>query len=186
MSTAEKTMTADELIRMADDGWRYELVEGELRKISPPGSQHGAIALDLGWRLAQFVNQNKLGQVFAAETGFLISRDPDTVRAPDVAFVSKSQIQRCGLPVSYYPEAPALVVEVVSPDDTAEEVDSKMRCWLNAGTQLAWVVYPGGRTITVYRSLDDIRVLTEADTLSGENVVPGFECPVADIFQSIQ
>lgn len=186
MSTAEKTMTADELIRMKDDGWRYELVEGELRKMSPPGSQHGAIAYDLGLQLGLFVIQKNLGRVFAAETGFLVSRHPDTVRAPDVAFVSKSQLERCGIPETYYPEAPALVVEVVSPDDTAEEVDSKMRCWLNAGTQLAWVVYPRGRTITVYRSLNDIRVLTEADSLSGEKVVPGFEIPVAHIFQSIQ
>lgn len=186
MSTAEKTMTADELLRMPDDGWRYELVRGELRKMSPPGSQHGAIAQDLAWRLAQFVKQHDLGQVFAAETGFLISRDPDTVRAPDAAFVNKSQLDRFGLPVAYFPEAPALAVEVVSPDDTAEEVDSKIRCWLSAGTLLAWVVYPGGRTITVYRSLDDIRVLTEADTLSGENVVPGFECQVSEIFSSIR
>lgn len=186
MSTAEKTMTADELLRMPEDGWRYELVAGELRKMSPPGFQHGAIAQDLGWRLSASVNQNKLGQVLAAETGFLVSRDPDTVRAPDIAFVSNDQLKRYGMPVKYFPEAPALAVEVVSPDDTAEEVDSKIRCWLSAGTLLAWVVYPGGRTITVYRSLDDIRVLTEADTLSGENVVPGFECQVSEIFSSIR
>jgi len=182
MSTAAKIMTADELLRLPDDGYRYELIEGELRKMTPPGYEHGIVGQSLAWRLAAFVHQNKLGHVPLAETGFLISHDPDTVRAPDVSFVSKAQVQRCGLPVSYFPEAPALAVEVVSPDDTAEEVDSKIRQWISAGTKLAWVVYPRGRTVTVYRSLDDIRVLTEKDQLEGEDVVPGFRCRVADIF----
>jgi Uma2 family endonuclease len=184
MSTAAKPMTADELLRLSDDGYRYELIEGELRKMSPPGYEHGIVGQSLAWRLAAFVHQHDLGQVSAAETGFVLGRDPDTVRAPDVAFVSKEQIQRCGSPVSYFPEVPALAVEVVSPDDTAEEVDSKIRHWLSAGTKLAWVVYPRGRTVTIYRSLDDIRVLTDKEQLDGEDVVPGFQCRIADIFVS--
>jgi Uma2 family endonuclease len=186
MSTALRTMTADELLRMPEDGNRYELLEGELHQMAPPGSQHGWVGHNLGWRLGQFVQSKNLGGVFAAETGFLLSRDPDTVRSPDIAFVSQEQLVRCGLPVGYFPEAPALAVEVVSPGDTAEEVDSKVRCWLAAGTRLAWVVYPGGRTITVYRSLDDIHVLTEADTLTGDMVVSGFECAVADLFSGLK
>lgn len=184
MSTAAKLVTAEELLRLPDDGYRYELLEGELRKMTPPGYEHGAITLSVAWRLAQFVTERNLGQVLAAETGFILGHDPDTVRAPDVAFVSKEQIHRCGSPVSYFPEAPALAVEVVSPDDTAEEVDSKIRHWLRAGTKLAWVVYPRGRTVTVYRCLDDIRVLTDKDQLDGEDVVPGFQCRIADIFVS--
>jgi len=184
MSTAARITTADELLRMPDDGFRYDLVEGELHKMTPAGSEHGAIAQSLGWRLGKFVEDHGLGQVFAAETGFLIGRDPDTVRAPDVAFARKEQVERCGLPSTFFPEAPALVVEVVSPDDTAEKVDAKIRNWLSAGSELAWVVYPGGRTVTVYRSLDEIRVLTEQDQLDGENVVPGFQRRVADIFVS--
>lgn len=186
MSIVARTMTAAELLRMPEDGYRYELVEGELHQMAPPGFQHGIVGQDLASRLTAFVRSKSLGLVTAAETGFLISRDPDTVRAPDIAFVTKDQLARCGMPVGYFPEAPALAVEVVSPSDTAEEVDSKIRSWLTAGTQLAWVVYPGGRTVTVYRSLDDIHVLTEKDKLVGNSVVPGFECAVADLFVGIK
>jgi Uma2 family endonuclease len=186
MSIVARTMTAAELLRMPEDGYRYELVEGELHQMAPPGFLHGMIGNDLSWRLAQYIQANGLGVVLAAETGFILDRNPDTVRAPDIAFVSKAQLYRHGLPEGYFPESPALAVEVVSPSDTAEEVDSKVRSWLTAGTQLAWVVYPGGRSITVYRSLDDIHVLTEKDKLVGNSVVPGFECAVADLFVGIK
>ena len=186
MSTALRTMTADELLRMPEDGSRYELLEGELHQMSPPGFLHGIVGDELESRLSEYVRRKSLGRVTLAETGFLLSHDPDTVRAADIAFVSEEQLGRCGFPATYFPEAPALAVEVVSPGDTAEEVDSKVRCWLAAGTRLAWVVYPSGRTITVYRSLDDIHVLTEADKLTGDMVVPGFECAVADLFSGIK
>lgn len=186
MSIVARTMTADELLRMPADGYRYELIEGELHQMAPPGFQHGLIGNDLSWRPAQYVQANQLGVVLAAETGFLLDRNPDTVRAPDIAFVSKSQLDRHGLPEGYFPEAPALAVEVVSPGDTAEEVDSKVRAWLAAGSQQAWVVYPGGRSVTVYRSLDDIRVLTEKDELIGDTVVPGFKCAVSDLFSGLK
>lgn len=185
MSTAAKFVTADELLSMPDDGSRYELLAGELRKMSPPGFQHGVVVQDLAWRLSEYVTRNELGLITAAETGFLIARNPDTVRAPDIGFVTNAQLERCGLPESYFPEAPALVVEVVSPDDTAEEVDAKIRCWLGAGTRTAWVVYPRGRTLTAYRSLQDICVLCEQDQLSGEDQIPGFSCPVAELFGRI-
>lgn len=184
MSTATKITTADELLRMPDDGFRYELIEGDLIKMSPAGFEHGVVTQNLSELLSQFVKSQKLGLVPTAETGFLLSREPDTVRAPDVSFVTNEQLERCGLPVSYFPEAPALAVEVVSPDDTAEKVDSKIREWVRAGTKLAWVVYPGGRSVTVYRALDDIRVLSEKDNLEGNELIPGFACPVADIFVS--
>lgn len=186
MSVALRTMTADELLRMSEDGYRYELIEGELRQMSPPGFQHGVIGEDLASRLSDFVKRHNLGRIAAAETGFLIARNPDTVRAPDIAFVSQEQLARCGIPTGYFPESPALAVEVVSPDDTAEEVDNKIRCWLAAGTRLAWVVYPRGRSVTVYRSLDDIHVLTENDQLTGDPVVPGFTCAIAELFSGIK
>ena len=185
MSTALRTMTADELLRMPEDGSRYELLEGELHQMAPPGFQHGVVGDDLASRLSVYVRNQSLGRV-TGEVGFLLSRNPDTVRAPDIAFVSNEQLARCGFPAAYFPEAPALAVEVVSPGDTAEEVDSKIRCWLAAGTKLAWVVYPGGRTVTVYRSLNDIHVLTEKDKLTGNSVVPGFECAVADLFSGLK
>jgi Uma2 family endonuclease len=186
MSTALRTMTADELIRMPEDGYRYELIEGELHQLLLLGAQQGCICGNLSSRLTSYVRSGNLGAVVAGGTGFLIARDPDTVRAPDIAFVSQEQLVRCGIPTGHFPEAPALAVEVVSPGDTAEEVDSKIRCWLAAGTKLAWVVYPRGRTVTVYRSLDDIHVLTEKDQLTGDPVVPGFACAVADLFSGIK
>jgi Uma2 family endonuclease len=108
--------------------------------------------------------------------------DPDTVLAPDCSFVRKERIGVLGIPKEYFPEAPALVVEVVSPGDTAEEVDDKIRRWFAAGAELGWVVYPRGRTATVYHGLDDIRVLMADDTLDGGAVVPGFRCRVGDLF----
>jgi Uma2 family endonuclease len=185
MSTATRPTTADELLRMPHDGFRYDLVEGELRKMSPPGSVHGFITVEVTVRLGDYVSRNKLGGVFAAETGFRIDRDPDTVLAPDVAFVRKARLEVTGLPDAYYPEAPALVVEVVSPGDTAEEVEDKMRRWFGAGVELGWVIYPKGRTVTVYRGLDDIRVLDSDDMLDGNSVVPGFSCRVGDLFSAL-
>ena len=182
MSTATRITTATELLRLPRGEFRYELIAGELFTMSPAGAEHGSIAQKIGWRLAKHVEENDLGEVFPAETGFLIARDPDTVRAPDAAFVSSGQLARTEMTTAYYPEAPALAVEVVSPDDTAEAVDDKIRSWLAAGTKLAWVIYPKGRTVTVYRSLDDIQGLSEKDSLSGESVVPGFSCAIADLF----
>jgi len=182
MSTATRITTATQLLCLPRGEFRHELIEGELRTMSPAGAEHGAIAQNLSWRLAKHVQENVLGQIFTAETGFLIEREPDTVRAPDVAFVSNEQLNRYGMTSSYYPEAPVLAVEVVSPEDTAEAIDSKIRSWLAAGTKLAWVIYPKGRTVTVYRSLNDIQVLSEQGFLSGESVVPEFSCAIADLF----
>ena len=185
MSIATRITTADELLHLPDDGYRYDLVEGELRKMSPPGSAHGHVVMEVSFRLAEHVRRNDLGNVFAAETGFRIGRNPDTVLAPDVSFIRKERIAVTGIPQAYFPEAPALVVEVVSPGDTAEEVDDKMRRWFAADVELGWVVYPKGRTVTVYRGLDDICVLTESDTLDGGLVVPGFSCGVGELFTAL-
>ncbi len=154
--------------------------------MSPAGFEHGVIAQRLGARLSLFVEQQNLGMVPTAETGFILEEKPDTVRAPDVSFVSNEKLERCGMTAKYFPEAPDLAVEVVSPDDTAEAVDAKVRDWLAADTKLVWIIYPKGRTVTVYRSLDDIQVLGEQDMLSGEAIAPGFTCAVADIFPPIK
>jgi len=186
MSTAEKLTTADELLRLPRGQFRYELVKGELHTMSPAGFEHGVIAQGIGTRLGMYVRDHDLGLVAGAETGFLIDRDPDTVLAPDAAFIRQARLDEIGLPKSFFPEAPTLVVEVASPGDTIEEVDTKIRRWLSAGAELAWVVNPSGRTVTIYRALDDIQVLTEKDTLSGDSVVPGFECRVADLFTGLK
>ena len=185
MSTATRITTADELLRMPDDGYRYELIEGELRKMSPAGTEHGYVISEIHGYLWMHVRKHRLGVVTGAETGFLIQQNPDTVLAPDVAFIGQERINAIGIPKSYFPEAPVLAVEVVSPDDTAQEVDEKMQRWLAAGVEIGWVIYPRGRTVTVYRALDDIHVLTSNDMLDGGSVVPGFSCRVGDLFSAL-
>lgn len=182
MATALKEYTAEELLRMPDDGFRYELLKGELRKMAPAGSQHGRIAMRLATPLSNHVTANGLGEVFAAETGFKLTSNPDTVRAPDVAFVSKARLSEVGDVEGYWPGPPDLAVEVVSPGDSYGEVEDKVFEWLSAGTRLVIVVTPRTRTVTVYRSLSDIQALTERDTLEGGDVVPGWTLPVRGIF----
>lgn len=182
MSVTTQLMTAEELFRMPQDGFRYELVKGELKRMAPAGSEHGVFEMNLGSPLHQYVKAHNLGLVFGAETGFTIATDPDTVRAPDIAFVRRERIPKEGIPKGYWPGPPDLAVEVISPNDTYEEVEEKVAEWLAAGTAMVWALNPRRRTVTVYRSLTDITVLTENDELTGEDVVPGFRCRVADIF----
>jgi Uma2 family endonuclease len=182
MATQVQTIRAEDLLRMPEDGFRYELVRGELRKMTPAGHEHGKISVKITWRLAQYVESNSLGTVYAAETGFLLSSEPDTVRAPDVAFVRAERVAEVGDSEGYWPGAPDLAVEVISPGDVYGEVEEKVFDWLRAGTMMVVVVNPRQRAVTVYRSLTDIMVLTEADTLSGGKVVPGWALAVKDLF----
>ncbi|HEY4688926.1 MAG TPA: Uma2 family endonuclease [Anaerolineae bacterium] len=182
MITAEKLMTAEELLELSGKG-RYELVKGALVEMTPPGYEHGKYTNRLGYLITHHAVQNDLGEVVAAETGFRLSRNPDTVRAPDVAFVSKTR--RPAVPPTGYADfAPDLVVEVVSPNDDPDEIQSKVTDWLVAGVRLVLVVYPRSRQIAMYRSLREVTILTEADTLSAPDVLPGFACPVAELFAS--
>lgn len=183
MSTATtKLMTAEELFRMPDDGFRYELVRGELKRMSPTGDEHGRVTMELAGPLHQHVKRNNLGKVYAAETGFKLESDPDTVRAPDIAFVRLERIKEEPRVKSYRFGAPDLAVEVTSPSDRVSEVEEKVKEWLEAGAAMVWLVSPKLKTVTVYRSLTDIATLTEKDTLDGGDVVPGFQIPVAEIF----
>ena len=185
-TTLTKPMTADELLAMPDDGYRYELVKGELTRMAPTGHKHGIVTMDIAGPLHQHVRENNLGAVYGAETGFIITQNPDTVRAPDVAFVRRARLERAGDVKSYWIGQPDLAVEVVSPGDTVAEVEEKVAEWLEAGTGAVWVVSPKLRTVTVYRSLTDIVTLTEQDTLDGGNVVPGFQLPISLIFSEIK
>lgn len=182
MSTTTQLITADDLLRMPNDGLHYELVKGRLIAMPPAGNLHGKRAMRLGWRLAQHVEANHLGVVFAAETGFKLASDPDTVRGVDIAFVSQQRVDEVGDVEGYWPGAPDLAVEVVSPGDTYTAVEEKVAEYLDAGAKAVWVVNPRRRSITVYRSLSDITILTEQDTLDAEEVVPGFRCRVSEVF----
>ncbi len=183
MSTTEtKLVTADELLRMPDDGFRYELVRGELKRMSPTGDEHGEVTMRLASPLYQYVTLKNLGKVYAAETGFKLESDPDTVRAPDIAFVSMERIQAAGRIQGYRGGAPDLAVEVLSPGNTKREMAEKVKDYFAAGARLVWIVNPKLKTVTVYRSLTDIRTLTEKDTLDGGEVIPGFQYSITELF----
>src|ERR1044072_1845073 len=182
MSTEVQLMTADELLALPRGEFRYELVNGELKKMLPAGQRHGRIIVRLTAPLAKYVRDGRLGEVYAAETGFKLRSKPDTVLAADIAFVQKVRLEELGETESYWPSAPDLAVEVNSPSDTVREVEKKVREWLEFGTRLVWVVSTELHTVTVYRSVTGIAVLTENDTLDGGDVVTGFQIPVAEIF----
>lgn len=186
MSTAAHLMTAEELFRLPEEESRWcELIEGEIVRMSPPGFAHAIVSQRVSLLLLEFVERDRIGQVVVAEAGFLIGRNPDTVMAPDGAFVRQDRINAIGLTTAYFPEAPAMVFETISPTDRVSEVGRKMRRWLEGGGELAWVIDPATRTVTVYQAVDDIHILTEKDSLTGGNVLPGFECRVADLFAGL-
>lgn len=178
-----KLMTVEELEQMPDDGYRYDLVRGELVRMSPAGRRHGRVAFTLGFLLAPHVNEQALGELYAAETGFILARDPDLVRAPDVSFVRADRLTGEMSDDGYLNLAPDLAVEVVSPTDRYRQVLEKVMDYLNAGTPLVWVIEPRRRLVTVYTPDQSARILTEQDELDGGDVLPGFRTPVAAIFR---
>jgi Uma2 family endonuclease len=185
MTTTQTLMTEDDLLRMPDDGYRYELVEGELRQMSPTGYEHGRCTVNLSTLLAAHVRKHKLGDVLAAETGFVIARTKDgrvTVRAPDVAFVARGRVPAEADTSKFLELAPDLVAETLSPSDTAVEVEEKIASWLKAGVRVALVVNPASRSITLHRPSASINRLTDDDELDLGDVVEGFRCRVAEIF----
>jgi Uma2 family endonuclease len=182
MDVVRQQVTADELLHIPGDGFRYELVRGELRRTALGGNVHGRVATSFAWHLARHVEMSRLGTVYAAGTGFRLATDPDTVRAPDVAFVSRARVEAVGEVEGFWPEAPQLAVEVISPGDSYADVEEKVFDWLDAGTKMVVVVNPRQRSATVYRSPTDITALAEADVLEGGDVVPGFELVVQEIF----
>ena len=182
MRTKRKWLTAEELLRLSTTGRRYELVKGELFEMPPAGGRHGSVAMRIGALLNAHARANQLGEVFAAETGFVLRRDPDTVRAPDASFIAGDRLPEGELPVGYLEIIPDLAVEVVSPSDTPREVRDKVGDWLRAGTRLVWVIYPATRSVTVYRSIDDFETLSEGDELAGGEVIPGFPGSIRELF----
>jgi len=149
--------------------------------MTPAGFRHGRIACTVATMLRGFVEGHALGVVLGAETGFQIARDPDTVRAPDVAFVKAGRIPERE-PEGFFPGAPDLAVEVLSPNDSAGDVLAKVQDWLDAGCRSVWVLDPQTRTVTVYHTRRRIAVLSESETLEGGEVLPGFEVAVAGFF----
>jgi len=175
-------MTAQQLLRYRNEPYLQELIAGRLYEMEPPGAEHGAVALRIGRMLGNHVEEHGLGETFGAETGFQLARDPDTVRAPDAAFVRRERIEATGLPRGYWPGPPDVAVEVVSPNDRRPKVRAKALDWLDAGTRAVVVLDPPQRTATVYRGCDDVRELSGDNALDLDDVVPGFAPPADAVF----
>ena len=176
--------TAEDLAAMPADDNRYELIRGGLVEMSPAGAEHGELELEMGALMRNHVVPLKLGKVYGAETGFILSRDPDTVLAPDVAFVRADRLtgrrrDRRG----FLALVPDLIVEVISPSERPDKVADKLRDYLDAGVRLAWLLYPDPPAIAVHAPGRPVQMLYEGDWLDGEDVLPGFRVAVTDLFQ---
>lgn len=175
-----RPMTAEEFAEL-DPDLKAELVRGKVVPVALPRPRHAVITLEIGARLLRFVKARKLGYV-TVETGFLLARDPDTVRGPDVAFVSFERLGSQALPEGWLSCAPDLAVEVISPSERPKQVREKVQDWFAGGARRVWLVYPSTSSIYVLRSPTDVQILGPGDTLSGDDVLPGFTCPVAALF----
>ena len=183
MSAVKKhLLTADEFAALPRNGLRLELIRGEIVAMAPAFDDHGETAMSLSILLGQYVRTNKLGRMYAAETGFLIAENPDTVRAPDMAYIATDRMPPKG-PPGWVRVMPDLVAEVVSSGDRPAEISEKVQMWLDAGVKLVWVLYPTRQVIEVYQPNQAPVTLTGGAMVDGGSVVPGFSVPVAHIFE---
>ncbi len=181
--TTARLMTAEELLNLPDDGFRYELVRGKLRKRLPAGQNHGRYASNIHISLGGYAKANRLGRSYIADTGFILEMDPDHVRAPDFAFISNERLSEIGESDGFAQGAPDVAVEVISPNDRYTEVEEKVEDWLNAGCRAIVLVNPRRRTVNIHRSTTDMTTLTQSDTLELDDIVPGWRMPIQDIFE---
>lgn len=177
-------LTAEQLWAMPEaPGKRYELVKGELVEVSGAGALHNFIVALLFRLLDTHVRDRRLGVVATDGAGYVISREPDVMRLPDVSFVSRERVPESGIPEGYWPFTPDLAVEIVSPGDTANELHTKVREYLAAGTRLVWVVWPRRREVTVYHADGSESTLGAGSELSGGDVLPGLRVSIAELFE---
>jgi Uma2 family endonuclease len=176
-----RPVTAEELLRLPRGGQDHELIKGELRKMVPPGGEHGGIEATIAVILGGFVRRHGLGRVLTGDPGFVISRNPDTVRGPDVAFIRAGKPAAVALPKGFITEPPDLAVEVLSPTDVDAEVDAKVQEWLSAGCRMVWVVDPRRKTVAVHRPGTLTEFAADAE-IDGADVVPGFKCRAGEFF----
>ncbi|MCL2770479.1 MAG: Uma2 family endonuclease [Solirubrobacterales bacterium] len=181
-ANAPSVTTAEELWRMPGDALRRELVHGELREMSPAGARHGRVASAVGGLLRAHVSQTGCGVTFGAETGFVLSRDPDTVRAPDAAFISRARFAAVGDTEKFWPGAPDLAVEVLSPQDSFQRVQEKALEWIDSGCAAVMVLDPDRRSATIYRPGGRAQVHGVGETLDLDDAVPGFTVVVQELF----
>lgn len=183
METVVKIWSDEELMALPRDGVKRELLKGEII-MSPTGSEHGHICYLLIDAIGRHLRPNRVGLVFDSSTGFRLG--PDEVLSPDVAFVGKARL--AGLkrpPRSFFSGAPDLAVEVLSPSDTMEQMHEKLTQYFLHGTRLIWVINPAERNAHVYRTPEADRLLRVTDALDGEDVLPGFRLPLAELFADL-
>ena len=174
-------LTAEEFLAFPETLHKPELVKGEIVEMAPVGGYHGDTQRKLAMLMGMHVDRGGYGAL-VVELGFRLAADPDTVRAPDVSFISAEQLRTTPLSAGFYPGSPAIAAEVVSPGDTATQLDAKVQDYLHAGTRLVWVVNPGTRSVVVYSPDGQIRILGADDVLTGGAVLPDFQIHVSDLF----
>ena len=179
--TVASTLTAEELLDLNLPNKQTELVRGRLIVREPPGYRHGVVALEIGRLIGNYVRNHGLGVVVAAETGFKLFSNPDTVRAADAAYINRKRAPDPP-PPGYLAIAPDLVVEVVSPSDRPGEIQAQVSDWLTAGSRVVWVIDPGRKRAIVYREDGSVDLLANQDVLNGEDVLPGFACSIESIW----
>lgn len=181
-------VTADDLAGFEGDGYRYDLLKGDLTRVSPAGFRHGRLAAEIARRLGNFLAEHPgLGVVVGAETGFQLSRNPDTVLGPDAAVVCRDRLPNLAAQAGFLELAPDLAVEIVSPTDRWVTVAGKVDAYLTAGVRVIWVIEPSARAARVYTSQEpESRLRTElGDVLKAESVLPGFQLPLPELFDAI-
>ncbi len=175
------TLTLDEY--ESSRAWKdHELVRGELQRVSPASGKHGFFEIEIAFALRSYLQHHPCGSLYGGEAGFILSRNPDTVRGADVAYLVREKAQRVP-DTGFVPFAPDLVVELVSPNDRYGEVMAKVGDWLNGGTQVVWVVDYRRKTVEVCK-IASIRLFTESDVLTAEELLPGFSLPLSQLFAS--
>jgi Uma2 family endonuclease len=184
MAIGSRVTTAEELIRLPRGRWRYELVDGVLRQMTPAGHLHGKIAAEILVHLATHVRAHGLGQTYAAETGFVLRRSPDTVRAPDASFVAAARLESMDLsPDGYFPGPPDVAIEVFSPGDSYREFEAKTADWLASGCKVVVLIDPARECASVHRAGDPVVTLSSGDTLQLPDLLPGWSVEIEDLFR---
>jgi Uma2 family endonuclease len=180
-------VTAEDVANLEDDGYRYDLLAGDLIRVSPAGFRHGQLAAELARRLGNYLTDHpELGVVVGAETGFRLGRNPDTVLGPDAAVVRRDRLPTAQERVGFLELAPDLAVEIVSPTDRWVTIAAKVDAYLAAGVRVVWIVEPGANAVRVYTPEGPERRLQAAtgDVLRVESILPGFEVPLSDLFNA--
>jgi len=182
-------MTAEDLARLPDDGWKYQLIEGRVLRMPPAGGDHDNIAARLVILLGVFVQTRSLGEITLSQSGYLVNLpdEQEKLLVPDLAFVSAARVPKRGTAEAkgFWRLAPDLVVEVVSPSQSQSEMEKTARRWLEAGTRLVWIIWPDTQQVDVWRPgvEQPTSTLGSSEELDGLDVLPGFRCPIARLFR---